>query len=131
MLGAEDLAADLCAERTPVATELEYARRCFLLECRAGAIEPIDAPYTFCDAEGAAQEARASRAIGCRARRPVRPEHAAAVRTMLISTPQELARAQEIVAAFEAARARVEVRVLVAGLRVPTYDNALRLLASH
>lgn len=53
LLGAEDLAADLCAERHPDAVELEYARRRFLLECRAAAIEPIDAPYTFSDIDGA------------------------------------------------------------------------------
>jgi citrate lyase subunit beta / citryl-CoA lyase len=29
-----------------------------VLECRAAGIEPIDAPYTFADVEGAVREAR-------------------------------------------------------------------------
>ncbi len=64
LLGAEDLAADLCAERQPDAVELDHARRRFVLECRAVAIEPIDAPYTFSDTEGAAREARYARRLG-------------------------------------------------------------------
>ena len=46
VLGAEDLAADLVAERSPEGDELAYARSRFLLECRAAGVEPIDAPYT-------------------------------------------------------------------------------------
>jgi hypothetical protein len=66
LLGTEDLAADLCAERHPDATELDHARRGFLLECRAAGIEPIDAPYTFSDTEGAVREAKYARRLGYR-----------------------------------------------------------------
>ena len=69
LLGAEDLAADLCAERQPDAVELDHARRRFLLECRAAGVEPIDAPYTFSDVEGAVREARYARRLGYRSRR--------------------------------------------------------------
>ena len=41
LLGAEDLANDLCAERQPDALELDHARRRFLLECRAAGIEHL------------------------------------------------------------------------------------------
>ena len=58
LLGSEDLANDLNAERGPDAIELDYARRRFILECRAVRVEPIDAPYTFSDVEGAVTEAR-------------------------------------------------------------------------
>lgn len=132
LLGAEDLAADLGADRTRESTELEYARSRFLLECRAAGIEPVDAPYTFADAEGAAQEARYSRRLGYRTKSAVRPEHVAAVRAALTSTALEIEQARKIVAAFEAARARGEERVLVDGLwiEVPTYLNARRLIRS-
>jgi len=132
LLGAEDLAADLGADRTREATELEYARTRFLMECRAVAIEPVDAPYTFADAEGAAEEARFSRRLGYRTKSVVRPEHVAAVREALTPTALEIAQAGKIVAAFEAARARGEERALVDGLwiEVPTYMNAKRLIRS-
>jgi citrate lyase subunit beta/citryl-CoA lyase len=76
LLGAEDLAADLCAERQPDGLELDHARRRFVLECRAAAIEPIDAPYTFSDVEGAVREALYARRLGYRCKSLVRPEHA-------------------------------------------------------
>lgn len=132
LLGAEDLAADLWAERTREAVELDYARGRFVLECRAAAIEPVDAPYTFSDAEGAAQEARRSRRLGYRTKAVVRPEQVRPVHEALVATPGEIAQARKVVAAFEAARGRGEDRVLVDGLwvEVPTYLNARRLLQS-
>lgn len=130
LLGAEDLAADLGAERTHEAYELQYARGRFVLECRAAAIEPVDAPYTFGDIEGAVQEARRARCLGYRTKALARTEHVQPVRSALVPTEAELEHARNVVAAFEAARARGEDRVLVAGLwvEVPTYLNALRLV---
>jgi citrate lyase subunit beta / citryl-CoA lyase len=130
LLGAEDLATDLFAERTREAFELEYARARFLLECRAAGIEPVDAPYTFDDAEGAAQEARRSRRLGYRTKSLVRADHVQAVHDALVPTRQECDQARRVIEAFEAGRARGEERVLVDGLwiEVPTYLNARRLL---
>jgi citrate lyase subunit beta/citryl-CoA lyase len=130
LLGAEDLAADLGAERHPDAVELDYARRRFVLECRAAAVEPIDAPYTFSDAEGAVREARYARRLGYRCKALVRPEHAQAINAALTPDHEELRRARAIVESFEAARARGEDRALVDGLwvEVPTYRNAMWLI---
>ena len=131
LLGAEDLAADLMAERSREAVELDHARRRFVLECRAAGIEPIDAPYTFTDAEGAAQEARYARRLGYRAKSVVRVDHAAAILAALIPSDVQKDQARRMVEAFEAARARGEDRALVDGLwvEVPTFLNAKRLLA--
>jgi citrate lyase subunit beta/citryl-CoA lyase len=130
LLGAEDLANDLCAERGADAVELDYARRHFVLETRAAGIEPIDAPYTFSDLEGAVREAKFARRLGYRSKSLVRPEHAKALNEVLTPGDNELTRAQSIVDGFEAARMRGEDRALVDGLwvEVPTYRNARRLL---
>jgi len=130
LLGAEDLAADLCAERQPDAIELDHARRRFLLDCRAAGIEPIDAPYTFSDVQGAVREAHSARRLGYRSKSLVRPEHAQALNDALTPDATELRRAAAIVNAFEAARAAGEDRALVDGLwvEVPTYRNAQRLI---
>ena len=130
LLGAEDLAADLRAERHPDAQELDHARRRFVLECRAAGIEPIDAPYTFGDVDGAAREARYARRLGYACKSLVRPEHARALNDALTPGTDEVARATAIVDAFDAARARGEDRALVDGLwvEVPTWRNARRLL---
>ena len=130
LLGAEDLAADLMAERGRDAVELDYARRRFILDCRAAGIEPIDAPYTFADVEGAVNETRFARRLGYRCKSLVRPDHAAAINAALTPSEDECARAREIIKAFEAGRARGEDRVLVEGLwvEVPMYLTAKRTL---
>ena len=130
LLGAEDLAADLCAERQPDAVELDHARRRFILECRAAAVEPIDAPYTFTDVDGAVREARYARRLGYRCKALVRPEHAGPLNAVLTPSDDEVRRATAVVEGFEAARARGEDRALVGDLwvEVPTYRNATRLI---
>lgn len=130
LLGAEDLAADLCAERQSDAVELAYARQRFVLECRAAGIEPIDAPYTFSDAPGAVREALHARRLGYRCKSLVRPDHAMPLNTALTPSKDDVRRASAMVEAFDAARARGEERALVEGLwvEVPTYRNAKRLI---
>lgn len=130
LLGAEDLAADLCAERAPDGLELAHARQRFVLDCRAAGIEPIDAPYTYGDADGAVREARHARRLGYRSKSLVRPDHAAAINDALTPSADELGRARAMVAAFEAARARGDDRALVDGhwVEVPTARNAQRLI---
>ena len=130
LLGAEDLAADLMAERGRDAVELDYARRRFILECRAAGIEPIDAPYTFADVEGAVKETRYARRLGYRSKSLVRPDHATAINAALTPSEGECGNARAIIAAFEAGRARGEDRVLVDGLwvEVPMYMTATRRL---
>jgi len=130
LLGAEDLANDLCAERGPDAVELDHARRRFVLECRAARVEPIDAPYTFSDVDGAVREAAYARRLGYRSKSLVRPEHAAALNAVFTPDEATLRHARAVVQAFDAARARGEERALVDGLwvEVPTVRNARRVL---
>jgi citrate lyase subunit beta/citryl-CoA lyase len=130
LLGAEDLANDLRAEREPDAVELDNARRRFVVECRAAGIEPIDAPYTFSDVDGAVREARYARRLGYQCKAVGRPEHARAVNGALTPSDAEVRRAAALVEGFEAARACGEGRALVDGswIEVPTYRNARRLI---
>jgi citrate lyase subunit beta/citryl-CoA lyase len=131
LLGAEDLATDLAAERGPDAIELDYARRRFLLECRAAGIEPVDAPYTYSDVQGAVAETRYARRLGYRCKSLVRPSHVQPVMQAMAPSQADIAHAREIVAAFEQARAQGRERALVQGqwVEVPTWLNAQRLLA--
>ena len=120
----------MCAERAPDALELDYARRRFVLECRAAAIEPIDAPYTFSDRDGAAREASYARRLGYRSKVLVRPEHADPLNEVFTPSSEHIRQATAIVNGFEAARARGEDRALVDSLwvEVPAYRNAQRLI---
>jgi citrate lyase subunit beta/citryl-CoA lyase len=122
--------ADLVAERSPQGDELAYARSRFLLECRALGIEPIDAPYTYSDAEGCEREARRSRQLGYRSKSTVTAAHVAVIHRVLTPGAEEVETARRLVAAFEAARAEGKDRALVDDLWVepPAYLNAQRLL---
>jgi len=130
VLGAEDLAADLMAVRTPHAIELAYARSRFLLECRALGIEPIDPPYTYSDAEGCEREARQSRQLGYRSKSAVTAAHVAVIHRVFTPNAEEIDHAGRLVAAFESARAKGQDRALVDGLWIepPAYLNAQRVL---
>ena len=130
ILGSEDFANDLCAERGADGVELDHARRRFVLECRAAMIEPIDAPYTFSDVDGAVREAKLSRRLGYRCKSLVRVDHARALNAVFTPDEDAIKHARAVVDAFEAARARGEERALVNGLwvEVPTYRNSRRLI---
>ena len=130
VLGAEDLAADLMAVRTPQAVELAYARSRFLLECRALGIEPIDPPYTYADVDGCEREARGSRQLGYRSKSAVTAAHVAVIHRVFTPSPEETEHAGRLVAAFERARAQGQDRALVDGLWIepPAYLNAQRVL---
>jgi citrate lyase subunit beta/citryl-CoA lyase len=131
LMASEDLANDLGAERGPDGVELAYCRQRFLVECVAAGVVAVDCPYTFSDIEGLASDTRWARRLGYVAKSLVDPAHAAVVNDALTPSEDELTRAREIVAAFEAARAQGRLRAELRGslVEVPTYSNAKRLIA--
>jgi citrate lyase subunit beta / citryl-CoA lyase len=131
LLASEDLAADLGAERAPDGAELAYCRQRFLVECVAAGVVAVDCPYTWSDIEGVTRDTRWARRLGYVARSLVDPAHAAVINGLLTPDSAEVRRAETIMAAFEAARARGEARVELDGslVEMPTYSNAKRLLA--
>lgn len=131
LVAAEDMAADLDAERTPGCGELSYARSRFLVECVAAGVLAIDCPYTFSDLEQAEADLLFARGLGYKAKSIVNTDQVALVNRLLTPSAEEVERANRIVAAFEAARAEGRDRAPVDGLmvEVPTYRAAKRLLA--
>jgi citrate lyase subunit beta / citryl-CoA lyase len=131
LLAAEDLAADLGAERASDGAELAYCRQRFIVECVAAGVVAVDCPYTWSDTEGVARDTLWARRLGYGARSLVDPAHAAIIDRKLTPDDDEMRRARQIVAAFEAARAKGQARVEIDGslVEVPTYTNAKHLLA--
>ena len=131
LLASEDLAADLGAERGPDGVELAYARQRFLVECVAAGVVAVDCPYTWSDVEGVSRDTRFARRLGYGAKSLVDPAHAAIINSVLTPNDDELRRARDIVATFEAARAAGRSRAELGGslIEVPTYTNAKRLIA--
>jgi citrate lyase subunit beta/citryl-CoA lyase len=133
MVAAEDMAADLGAERAPDGLELAYVRQRFLVECVAAGVMAIDAPYTFSDVDGARADTLFARRLGYRAKSAVLPAHVAPINAVLTPDAEAIARARRVVEAFDAARAEGRDRVEIDGalVEVPTYLNAKRLLARY
>jgi citrate lyase subunit beta/citryl-CoA lyase len=130
LVASEDMAADLGAERGKDGEELKYVRARFHVDCVAAGVVSIDCPYTWTDEEGLEAETRHARRLGYVAKSLVQPAHAATINRLLTPSPDELARARRIVAAFEAAQAEGESRVEVDGsmVELPIYMNMRRLL---
>ena len=130
LLASEDLAADLGAERLPDSSELDYARQRFLIECRAANVIAVDCPFTWADEDGVTADTKRARRWGYRAKSAVSLGHAPLINTILTPGEAEVAVAERIVAAFEAAKAAGSANVELDGslLEVPTYTAARRLL---
>jgi citrate lyase subunit beta/citryl-CoA lyase len=131
MGSTEDMAADLGAPRSKAGTELAYARQRMHLECVGAGVLSVDCPYTFADPEGCEADARYARQLGYMAKSAVDPAHAAIINRVMTPSPDEIAEARAIIAAFEAARAEGRERARRGDLlvEVPTYTSAIRLLA--
>lgn len=130
LIAAEDLAADLGAERGADGIELAYARQRFLLECVAAGVMAVDCPYTWNDADGLVVDTRWARRLGYKAKSAVAPEHAAIINRVLTPSAAEVDRARRILAVFAGARAGGESRVELDGslIEKPMADRAERLL---
>ena len=130
LVASEDMAADLGAERGPDGLELQYVRQRFLVECVAAGKVAIDCPYTWTDADGVENDTRHARRLGYKAKSLVDAAHAGIINDVLTPSAEETARAERLVAAFEAAQAAGQGRAELDGSLVewPIYLNAKRLL---
>ena len=107
--GAEDLAAALGAS-TNVGADGEWAstyklvRSLTLLAARAAGVQPIDTLYVdFRDETGLRASSRASRAEGFTGRIAIHPAQVAAINESYRPSAEEIAFAERVIAAFDAA----------------------------
>lgn len=126
LLAAEDLTADLGAERGPDSLELNHLRSRFHVECRAAGRAAIDCPFNYRDPQAQAVDLAWVRRIGLKAKCTVFPEQVAPIHASLTPSAEQVERAKELVARFEADR-RGEPP-LGAPVEGPDYHTARRLL---
>ena len=124
------MAADLGVVRQPDGAELQHTRTRFHVDCVAAGVVSIDSPYTWTDEDGLVADTRWARQRGFKAKSTVSLDHAAVINRLLTPGGNEIALAEEIVAAFERARETGAGRVEVRGslVEVPIYNNAKTLL---
>lgn len=131
LIASEDMTASLRAPRDRSGRAIQYARERFILECRAAGVEPVDCPYTWADVDGLVAETEDAKALGYHCKSAARADQIKIMRDILEPTTDEVAAAQKLVDAFEAAQAAGQDRIEVDGriAEQPSYLNAMALLA--
>jgi citrate lyase beta subunit len=132
LFGALDLAAELRLEPLPEAQELLSYRAHLVLASALGHLAgPFDSVSVHVhDTDALRDECTHARGLGFRGKACIHPAQVPIVHAAFAPTPAELAWAQEVVDAFEAAQASGASVALVAGQMIdpPVADRARRLL---
>lgn len=131
-VGGEDLATDLGADPTPDA--LDLPKRMGLVAARAAGVLPLGFIGTVAglkDLDGYREMLRRSRGIGFACASCVHPSQVPIINEEYGARPEEVDRAQRLVAAFEAALAEGKGAVAFEGDMIdkPVADRARRLIA--
>lgn len=106
--GAEDLSADLGAETNRLedgsyADPYRMARSLTLFAAAAAQVDPIDSVFTaFRDSEGLRAECLAGRRDGFTGKMAIHPAQVAVINEVFSPSPEALARAEAIIALFDA-----------------------------
>jgi len=104
-IGLEDLCADLGVMRTAEGKESLYARTRIVNACKAAGIQPIDSVFSdVADMEALKENVRISAALGFEGMGCIHPSQIRVIHQGFTPSPEQIGKAQEIIAAFEAAR---------------------------
>lgn len=136
IFGIGDYTADLGIKPSRDAAELLYPRTRIVLACRAHGLEPpIDGPFLDISDESLFREdSRRGKALGFQGRLAIHPSQVPLANEVYGQlTDQELAEAEGIMAAFEAAERDGSASIQVAGRFVdyPIYYQARRQVGLH
>jgi citrate lyase beta subunit len=101
IFGAEDLAADIGASRTPDAREMDYARGAVVAHAAAFGLQAIDMVYVnFQDTEGLAREALQGAQRGYSGKQAIHPSQIEPIHRAFTPSDEEVAHARRVVEAY-------------------------------
>jgi len=129
--GAEDFALDMGLIRTREASELALARQTVAIAARAAGVGALDMVYPWVDDDpGLVASAEVGRRMGYRSKQVVHPRQVPVVNRLLGYSPDEVAWAERVVAAYAAAEAEGRGAVSLDGNMVdrPVVERARRIL---
>jgi citrate lyase subunit beta/citryl-CoA lyase len=111
VFGAEDLAADIGATRTPEGTEVFHARQHVVLAAAAHGVSAIDTVFTeYTDHDGLRAETATARQLGYDGKLAIHPEQVSVINDAFTPDEEDVEWAQRVVSARERAdRAVFEV----------------------
>ncbi len=102
IFGAEDLAGDLGAIRTPGGMEVLFARQSVVLHAKAFGLQAIDTPYLDLDnVEGLTTETTAALHMGYTGKLAIHPRQIVPINTVFTPTDAQIAHAQRVIQAHE------------------------------
>jgi citrate lyase subunit beta/citryl-CoA lyase len=131
--GAEDFIADMGGVRTAQSVEVLYARSRVALAARVAGVHALDQIVTsYNDEDVFVRDAEQGRAIGYRGKVCIHPSQVPLANRVFSPSPEELARARALLAAYEAASAAGEAVISFEGRMVdePMARAARALLAA-
>jgi citrate lyase subunit beta/citryl-CoA lyase len=130
-IGLEDYTADLGVERTAEGRESLWARQTVVNAARAAGVSPSDSVFSdVADLDGLRAAVHEAKALGFEGKGCIHPRQVPIVHAAFAPTPDEIARAQRIVLAFEDGTRRGLGVVAVGSKMVdpPVVKRALRTL---
>lgn len=129
--GGEDFTFDMGLERLEDDAQLAYARQALCVAARAARVPALDTPYfKLGDPEGLRDSSLRAKSIGFKGRFAIHPEQIDALNECFAPSAQEIAHAERVVAAYEAAEARGRASTSLDGwvIDVPVVKRARALL---
>jgi citrate lyase subunit beta/citryl-CoA lyase len=110
VFGAEDLAGDIGATRTPDGEEVAHARQHVVLAARAAGVSPIDTHFpNYTDDAGLRAETERAVQLGYDGKLAIHPAQATVINEVFAPSPERVAWADRILAARETADSGVFV----------------------
>ena len=129
--GGEDFAHDMGIERIEDETQVLYARSQLCVAARAAHVLALDTPYfKLRDSDGLRANALAAKRLGFKGKFAIHPEQVAPLNECFSPSPQEVAHARRVIAAFEEAEAQGRGSTSLDGwvIDVPVVKRARALL---
>lgn len=103
VFGAEDLAGDIGAIRTPDLRESAYARGAVVIHAKAFGLQAIDTPFIrLNDDEALTAETQTALEMGYTGKLAIHPRQIAPIQTIFTPDQSDIERAQALIAAFHA-----------------------------
>ncbi len=129
LLGAEDLAADMGATRSKEGWEILFARSTLVTAAAAYGLAAIDAVFLdFHDQAGLADDASFAQRLGFTGKFAIHPDQVKTINRVFSPSPEEIAQAERLVAAFQAHEAAGAGVFTLDGRMV---DRPILLAAEH
>ncbi len=132
VFGAEDLAADLGAIRTPDGWEVFYGRSAVVLHAKAIGIQAIDSPYVhYQNIDGLIAETEQAQYMGYTGKLAIHPGQVAPIQQVFTPTTEEIEQAQRLINAHTHAQAAGNGVFVVDGkmIDMPMIRSAEHILA--